>query len=95
MAQVIEVRFRNQHGETLHDCMTLASSHTDAIALALRDWSAGTASVKEVELIKNHGFIPGPQPHWQYQYACVFVDDTADGSDRALLATLFAQYPEN
>lgn len=93
MAQVIEVRFLNPDSqETLHDCMTLASSHEEAIKLALSDFSSGIGVMKEVELLKDNGFFQnGSNSCWQYLYSCTIADDEYD---REMLAILFAQYPE-
>lgn len=93
MSQVIEVRFQNPaNGEVLHDDMTLASSHEEAIKLALDNWSGGTGVIKEI--CKWEGVEQGKYqnpPSWRYIY---YVALEEEEYDRAMMAVLFAQYKE-
>lgn len=91
----MEMRFKNTRTlETLHDCFTLASSHKEAIELALCDWLHDVHAdqiVKTMDLVKDYGYTRGPTPHWTYLYTCVL---TIPGeNDRELFAVLLTRYP--
>jgi hypothetical protein len=99
MAQVIEVRFQNPaNGEVLHDDMTLASSHKEAIELALDNWSGRTGKIKEMckwEGVEQGKFQGPPKSAgpccWRYVY---YVALEEEEYDRSAMAVLFAQYRE-
>lgn len=70
----------------------LASSHEEAIKLALDNWSGNTGVIKE--MCKWEGVEQGKfqnPPSWRYIY---YVALEEEEYDRAMMAVLFAQYKE-
>lgn len=101
MAQVIEVLFLNDeniNGEPLHDGFTKASSHQEAIELALTEWSGGAGVLKRIERdtsIEVTHVGSGANRAWKYVYTAV-VEGPVGGDDdnREMTAVLFTQYKE-
>lgn len=95
MKQVIEVRLVNpETGENVFEsAFTQASSHRDAMELALDSWSGGAGVIKEMG--KWEGFEQGKWDHqgpcFKYYYHVVLGEEEYD---RSAMAILFAQYKE-
>ena len=95
MKQVIEVRLVNPDtGENIFEsAFTHASTHRDAVELALDSWSGGTGIIKKME--KWDGFEQGKWdrsgPCFTYYYHVVLAEEEYD---RSAMAVLFAQYRE-
>lgn len=98
MAQLIEVRCVNPENieQVLFDEFTKASSHREAVELALDAFSGGIGRIKSLERledVKQGQFIGDPSPCWRYVYRLVLLDE--DGvSGREAWAALFTQYRE-
>lgn len=100
MAQVIEVRLLSEvDGSHLTDMFTQASSHEEAVRLALNAWSGGRSVMKGMH--KAEGVEQGKWdrrgPCFTYQYQVDLEGkDKNDGStfDWGVVAVLFAQYKE-
>ena len=94
MAQVIEVKLINPASqEVIHQAFTIASSHTEAINLAMNAFSGGIGVIKQYDrLDQAETFVhAGIVSAWRSLYGCV-VDD--DEGDRYMLAILYSQYRE-
>ncbi len=92
MSQVIEVRFiHTTTQEVLTDRMTAASSHREAVELALSAWSGGVGVLVDMEPVGEGEFLNRSTPCWRYHYICTLQDDEYD---REVLAQLFTQYKE-
>lgn len=101
MPQVIEVRFLHPNtGEELHDCFTKATTHEEAIRLALDDFSGEAGKLKrapERDPKSEQGAPAGSGANraWRYVYHCVLEDPENPGGEGLLLLTvLFATYKE-
>jgi len=94
MAQVIEVRLVNPvSGESLCDRFTQASSHREAVEVALNAWSGGVGVMKGMNKFEGfeQGKWDGSGPCFIYKYIVTLEDDEYD---REVAALLFAQYKE-
>ena len=100
MSQVIEVRLISEvDGEKLTDQITLATSHQEAVELALHYWSGGRAVMKGMN--ESEGFEQGKWDHrgscfvYKYQVNLEGRDEKPGvPSDWGVIAVLFAQYKE-
>lgn len=96
MSQVIAVHFHDPlTQEKLSNHFTKASSHQEAIELALTSWSGGVGILKEITRQgMGQQILAGANSCWRYIYSCILEGPPDDPENREVLAVLFTTYRE-